>query len=76
MLILVNESLGETGSGTGSANLYYSMHFCEKTRIFAKISGLLSMHFCPKRAFLPMLVGYSPCTFIKKTRIFAHVGLL
>jgi len=24
MLILVNESLGESGSGTGSANLYYS----------------------------------------------------
>jgi len=23
MLILVNESLGESGSGTGSANLYY-----------------------------------------------------
>jgi len=34
MLILVNESLGESGSGTGSAKLYYSLACTQKIKTF------------------------------------------
>jgi len=36
MLILVSESLGESGSGTGSANLYYCLYSAETWRDFGQ----------------------------------------